>query len=133
MAKKPTETPSKKPSRRSTDNVPSMDVRDEYIHPLSRKFLWLGEQKVIDGFIWVPIIGLIISTMAVFIYPFDDAHKASWDFFASWAIIGLVAYSIVVISAEPLFRLLSRKENYYGEEVEPEIIVAPKVEVHHHD
>lgn len=133
MAKKPTETPSKKPTRRATDHVPSTDVRDEHIHPLSRKFLWLGDQKFIDGFIWLPIIGLIVTVLLGVFYPFDPAHQAPWDFFASWAIIGFVAYSFVVLSAEPLFRLLARKENYYGEEVEPEVIVAPKVEVHHHD
>ena len=100
---------------------------------MSRKFLWLGDQKFIDNFIWLSVIGLAVTIPLGLLYPFEDKYKAPWDFFASWAIIGFVAYSFVVLSAEPLFRLLARKENYYDEEVEPEVIVAPKVEVHHHD
>jgi len=113
--------------------TPSNDVHDEHIHPLSRKFLWLADPKIVNGFIWLPIIGLAVTIPLAFLYPFEEGHKAPWDFFASWAIIGFVAYSFVVLSAEPLFRLLARKENYYGEEVEPEIIVAPVVEGDHHD
>ena len=114
-------------------------TEDDMIHPFAKRFLFLGEEKYIKGFIWVPIIGLIITVMAGFIYPHDPKHAApwdillSWDSFPSWAIIGFLAYSFVVLSAEPLFRLLARKENYYGEEVEPENIVEPSVEVHHHD
>lgn len=88
---------------------------DENIHPVSKKFLWLADKKVVDGFIWLPVIGLVITVMAAFLYPFDPHHKAPWDFFASWGIIGFLAYSFVVLSAEPLFKLLSRPEDYYGE------------------
>ncbi len=106
---------------------------DDQIHPFARPFLWLGDQKVIDSFIWIPILGLAITIMGAFIYPFDPHHKAQWDFFASWAIIGFVAYSFVVLSAYPLFRWLARPEDYYGETVEPETIV-PSIygEDHHH-
>jgi len=111
----------------------SSQPQDDLIHPLARPFLWLGDQKVIDGFIWLPVIGLIVSVVLGYFFPFYEGHAAPWDFFASWGVIGFVAYTFVVLSAEPLFRFLSRPENYYEEEVEPEIIVAPKVEVHHHD
>jgi len=118
--------------------TPSTDVKavhheDEYIHPFAKKLLWLANDKVVKGFIWLPILGLAITIPLALLYPFDEGHKAPWDFFASWGIIGFAAYSFVVLSAEPLFRLLARRENYYGEEVEPEVIVGPKVEVHHHD
>lgn len=88
---------------------------DDNIHPVSKKFLWLGDKKVIESFIWLPVIGLVITIMAGFMYPFDPKHKAPWDFFASWAIFGFLAYLIVVLSADPIFKLLSRKEDYYGE------------------
>ncbi len=87
------------------------------IHPTAKKFLWLADEKVVNGFIWLPVIGLIIACMAGFLFPFDPAHKAPWDFaFGSWAIVGFVAYCIVVLAADPMFKLLSRDENYYGEE-----------------
>ncbi len=89
---------------------------NDNIHPVSKKFLWLGDEKVRRGFIWLPFIGLAITVTAGFIYPFDPHHKAPWDFFASWAVIGFLAYCLVVLSAEPLFKWLSRPENYYGED-----------------
>lgn len=92
-----------------------INPEEDKLHPLSKKFLWLADEKIVRGFIWLPIIGLIVSTMAVFIYPFDDHHMAPWDFFGSWALIGFAAYSFVVLSAEPLFKLLARGEDYYGE------------------
>ena len=92
-----------------------IDPKDDDIHPLSRKFLFLGEQKFIDNFIWLSIVGLAITIPLGLYYKFDPHHMAPWDFFASWAIIGFVAYSFVVLSAGPLFRLLSRDESYYGE------------------
>lgn len=87
-------------------------------HPLAVPFLWLGNEKVIKNFIFVPLIGLIIfSIMGVF---FPLHHPAKWDFFASYTLIGFVAYSFVVVSAWPLFKLLARDENYYGEELKTE-------------
>ena len=90
---------------------------EDNIHPFARKFLFLGDEGVKKGFIWLPIIGLIISYMAGLLYKFDPEHKAPWDvdWLGPWAIIGFISYCTVVISAEPLFRLLSRKEDYYGE------------------
>lgn len=89
---------------------------DKDIHPLSRKLMFLGDHKFIESFIWLPIIGLAVTCMAGFLYPFEEGHAAPWDFsFGSWAIFGFLAYSFVVLSAEPLFKLLSRNEDYYGE------------------
>jgi len=100
------------------DNEP---VDNENIHPVSRKFLWLADEKVVKGFIWLPILGLAITYVAGFIFKFDPAHKAPWDFdwLGSWAIIGFCAYSFVVLSAEPLFKLLARREDYYGPDETP--------------
>jgi len=88
---------------------------DESIHPLSRKLMFLGDHKFIDNFIWLIIVGLAVTTVLGLVYPFDPSHKAPWDFFASWSIIGFLAYSFVVLSAEPLFKLLARREDYYDE------------------
>lgn len=89
---------------------------DDNIHPVSKKFLWLASPKVVSGFIWLPVIGLVICFMAQFIYPFKKGHMAPWEIIpGSWAIIGFIAYTFVVLSADPIFKLLSRKEDYYGE------------------
>lgn len=111
----------------------STDHHDEHVHPFARKFLFLADDKVVKNFIWLPVVGLAVTIPLALVYPFEENHKADWDFFASWAIIGFAAYTTVVLSARPLFAFLSRKENYYGEEVIPEDIVEPVVEVHHHD
>jgi len=109
------------------------ETQEDHIHPFARRFLWLADEKVVKGFIWLPVIGLAVTIPLGLVYEFPEKHKADWDFFASWGIIGFMAYSFVVLSARPLFALLSRKENYYSEEVVPEDIVEPVVEVHHHD
>ena len=96
-------------------NKHDIPANDDNIHPVSRRFLFLGDHKFIDNFIWLPVVGLAITIMAGLIYPFKEGHAAPWDFFASWAIIGFVAYSFVVLSAGPLFKLLARDESYYGE------------------
>jgi len=106
---------------------------DDHIHPLSRRFLWLADEKVVKGFIWLPAIGLAVSIALGLHYDFPEKHKALWDFFGSWGLIGFMAYSFVVLCAKPLFAMLARQENYYGEEVVPEDIIEPVVEVHHHD
>lgn len=83
-------------------------------HPFAVPFLWLGTHKTQKNFIYIPIAGLIITIALGLIFKHEK--PAPWDFFGSWAIIGFVAYSAVVFSAEPLFKLLSRPEDYYGKE-----------------
>jgi len=109
------------------------DHHDEHIHPFARRFLWLADENVVKNFFWLPIVGLAVTIPLALYYDFDPKHKADWDFFASWAIIGGMAYSAVVFSARPLFAFLAREENYYGEDVVPEDIVEPVVEGDHHD
>ena len=90
---------------------------DDKIHPLAKKFLWLANPRVVRGFIWLPVIGLAVTYVAGFIFPFYPDHKAPWDinWLGSWGLIGFIAYTTVVLSADPLFKLLSRGEDYYGE------------------
>ncbi len=82
-------------------------------HPMAVPFLWLGKESVIKNFIWLPLAGMAITIALGLIYP--QHHTAPWDFFGSWALIGFFAYSFVVFSAGPLFKFLSRDEDYYGE------------------
>ena len=90
---------------------------DDKVHPFARKFLWLADEGVVKGFIWIPVVGLIISYMGGLLYKFYPDKKAPWevDWLGPWAIIGFISYCFVVLSAEPLFKLLSRDEDYYGE------------------
>ena len=89
----------------------------EGIHPLSAKLLWLADPKVKDRFIWVSVIGLIITVLLSFVFP--NKHPGPWEpgllSVISYGVIGFGAYTIVVLSAAPLFKLLSRDEDYYGE------------------
>jgi len=82
-------------------------------HPMAVPFLWLGREATIKNFMWLPIAGMVICIALGLIYP--PHHEAPWDFFGSWALIGFAAYSFVVLSAGPLFKLLARDEDYYGE------------------
>ena len=96
-------------------DVPAKD--DDDIHPVSKKFLWLANPKVKNNFIWFTVAGLILTVLIGYFFP--TKHPAPWEFGVLYAIsfgvIGFVAYSIVVFSAWPLFKWLSRPEDYYGE------------------
>lgn len=83
-------------------------------HPLAQSFLWLADKKIQNGFILIPLLGMLICIFAGLFFP--PEHKAPWDFFGSWALIGFIAYSFVVLSASPLFLLLARSEDYYGDD-----------------
>jgi len=102
------------------------------IHPLAKPFMFLANPKVVRGFIYLPLIGMIVMIGLGFIFPMDEKHQAPWDFFGSWALIGFVAYSFVVLSAKPLFAMLSRPEDYYGEGGLPDPDVSTEGS-HHHD
>lgn len=117
MAQKP-KTSTKKTSAKKpvVKKVPKLDKEAQEraeAHPMAVPFLWLGNRSVEKNFIFIPLVGLIITSIMGYFYP--PKHLAPWDFFFSWSVIGFVAYSFVVLSAEPLFKFLSRKEDYYGE------------------
>jgi len=38
-------------------------------HPFAVPFLWLGHQKVIDNFIWLPVLGMIAMIALGVVYP----------------------------------------------------------------
>ena len=105
------------------------------IHPAARPFLFLGELKTRRNFIWVPLVGMIICIILGHYHP--QKHPLPYEQYipGSWAIWGFVAYSIIVLSANTLFRLLGRDEDYYGEGglPDPEISTDPMVtgEAHH--
>lgn len=116
---------------KTTHNTPhddghGHDMPDDYspeglaqIHPYAKPFLFLGKESVKRGFIWLPVAGLILVSVLGFFFP--PKHPAPWDFGFSWAVIGFAAYTIVVLSAEPLFKLLARGEDYYGEGEAPKL------------
>lgn len=119
---------------------PHLIEDNDHVHPLARPFLFLMSEKVKRGFIIVPAVGLIISIIFGFIYPLH--HPGPIDKMLpgfSWAVIGFVSYAFVVLASHPLFKLLGRKENYYGEdemgiEREPDVpFIHVEVEEHHHD
>lgn len=112
MAKKTNNAQRPLKSNQTTMTKAQIKERTE-AHPLAVPFLWLGNEKVIKNFIFVPMIGLVLFSILGVFYPLH--HPAPWDFFMSYAFIGFAAYSFVVLMAWPLFKLLARDENYYGE------------------
>ena len=97
------------------------ETRDT-LHPAARPFQWLGREKVKRNFIWIPLVGMILSTIFGVLHP--SKYPAPWEKFGdfvvpgSWAIFGFLAYSTIVFAAPVLFRLLGRAEGFYlGEEL----------------
>lgn len=84
------------------------------IHPAAKPFLFLGKESVKRNFIWLPLIGIILTVIIGYFHPLK--HPAPWEFFPrSWAVFGFFAYSFIVFTAPYLFKLLARDEDYYGE------------------
>ncbi|GLQ19677.1 hypothetical protein ACFFUB_14705 [Algimonas porphyrae] len=116
------------------------EVRSDYgIHPAARPFLFLGDPKIKRNFIWLPLGGLIIASILGVLHP--QKHPAPWEMIGgtpipgSWAIFGFIAYSFIVFAAPVLFKLLARKEDFYGEGglPDPEVSTDPEItgEAHH--
>ncbi len=105
------------------------------IHPAARPFLFLGELKTRRNFIWLPLIGMIICVILGVMHP--QKHPLPYEQYipGSWAIYGFIAYSLIVLSANTLFKFLGRDEEYYGEGglPDPEVSTDPMItgEVHH--
>lgn len=99
-------------------------------HPLAVPFLFLGRKGVKDNFIYVALLGVIVTTILGFKYPLD--HPTPFDVVpASWAWIGFLSYTFLVLCAKPLFKLLARPETYYGED--PNMDLDHIEEGGHHD
>ena len=103
----------KTPKTKSVLSAEEITARTE-AHPAAVPFLWLANKGVVKNFYLVPLIGIIVFTIWGVFKPLH--HPAPWDVIpGSYAIVGFVAYGFVVIASWPLFKLLSREENYYGE------------------
>ena len=75
-------------------------------HPLAVPFLFLGRKSVQDNFIWLALVGLIITVVLGFIYPLK--HPAPFEKIpASWGWIGFLSYTFLVLCAKPLFNSVS--------------------------
>lgn len=103
------------PKENQLDTLTEKELEErQNAHPFAVPFLWLGNQKVIDNFIWLPVMGMIAMIALGWVYK--PEHPAPWDIvIGSWAIIGFVSYSFIVLCAKPLTALLARPEDYYGE------------------
>lgn len=119
----------------SSENTPKTDYTPEEreraeAHPLAVPFLFLGRKRVKNGFIYVALLGVIVTTILGFKYPLH--HPTPYDVIpASWAWIGFLSYTFLVLCAKPLFKLLARPETYYGED--PNMDLDHIEEGGHHD
>lgn len=121
------------PKKNQLDTLTEKELEErQNAHPFAVPFLWLGNQKVIDNFIWLPVLGMIAMIGLGLVYK--PKHPAPWDVIpGSWAIIGFVAYSFIVLCAKPLTALLARPEEYYGEGglPDPEVSTEHTIGDHH--
>jgi len=85
------------------------------IHPAARPFLFLGSLKTRRNFIWLPLIGMIVCIILGIFHPQKHPLPIEKYVPGSWAVYGFIAYSLIVLSANTLFRILGRDEDYYGE------------------
>ena len=97
------------------DPAGAIETEVSDIHPAARPFLFLGKESVKKNFIWIPLIGMIVCIIIGVFNPQAKALPIEKYIPGSWAIYGFLAYSLIVLSANSLFKFLGRDENYYGE------------------
>jgi len=98
-------------------------------HPFAVPFLFLGRKHVQDRFIYIAVLGLLITVILGFVFPLH--HPAPYDRLpASWGWIGFLSYTFLVLCAKPLFKLLARPETYYREDPNMDLDHIEE-EVHH--
>jgi len=105
------------------------------IHPAARPFLFLGDQEVTRKLIWIPLIGMIICIILGVFYPQSKAFAIEKYIPGSWAIFGFLSFGAIILSANTVFSVLARDEDYYGEGGLPDPHHSPEQavsgEVHH--
>lgn len=103
-----------------SENKPTLSpleiVERAEAHPAAVPFLWLGSKKTQRNFIYIPLVGMIIFSILGFLFP--PKYPTLWKYGFLYDAIGFFSYSFVVLAAHPLFKILSRPENYYGEDGE---------------
>ena len=106
------------------------------IHPAARPFLFLGDPKVTRKLIWIPLVGMIICIILGWFYPQSKAFAIEKYIPGSWAIFGFLSFAAIILSANTVFRILARDEEYYGEGGLPDPYHTPEQAVSgeaHHD
>ena len=98
----------------AADEASVAKSKHDDIHPAARPFLFLGKESVKRNFIWFPLVGMVICIILGWFFPQAKALPIEKYIPGSWAIYGFVAYSLIVLSANTLFKLLGRDEDYYG-------------------
>lgn len=115
--------------KKTKESLTAEELERAQAHPLAVPFLFLGRKHVQDSFIYLALFGLVVTVILGFIFPLH--HPTPYDIIpASWAWIGFLSYSFLVLCAKPLFKLLARPETYYGEDPNMDLDHIPE-EVHH--
>jgi hypothetical protein len=103
--------------------TPTTEDMSDY-HPTAKRFAFLGSEKTKRAFIWVPLIGFLLTSLLGIIYP--QKYPAPWekigDFAvpASWAIFGLVMFAVVALLTPLLAKIFVKAEGYYPGESLPD-------------
>ncbi len=94
------------------------------MHPAAKKLAFLGSDKTRRNFIWVPLVGFLLTSFLGIFFP--QKYPAPWekigDFAipASWAIFGLIMFAAVAFLTPFFSKLFVKPEGFYPGESLPD-------------
>lgn len=104
-----------KPSQQSKSEQRSMldDHENESFSPLAKRFLWADSSSAVERVIfWLSVLCVLLF-VADFIYH-RHSYAPGEGTPGFYAFVGFIAFTVIVLGATQLRRVILRNENYYA-------------------
>ncbi len=96
----------------STEHEPISNDH-ENLPPLAKRFLWADSTSAVERVIfWLGVVCVVLFVLDFFIHRHSYAPGEGMPGY--YAIVGFVAFTLIVLGASQLRRLILRSEKYYA-------------------
>jgi len=102
-------------SEKSTTHNPSQpsDTEHDTFSPLAKRFLWAESSSAVERVIfWLGILCVVLFVLDFIVHR--HTYAPGEGFPGYYAFVGFIAFTLIVLGAKQLRRLILRNENYYS-------------------